>query len=384
MPSTTAPAAPGPATPGWNEAGELTGATEFGTWTMVGFDQGYVAVGSRSGNERPTAWFSADARSWVRQRLPSPRPVDDHWPGTAAAAATDGRTVVIVGGYAHGPCGRGGDQGAGPRCPLSPISWVSDDGLTWRSSMPWVGPVRNDEGFDQGSEFSEVWAVPDGWEASLFYWQGEARNQREIWHSTDGLAWKREAVAFAEGEHDFTRHALANADGRRILAANLFDCPNSGDCRHWVRLWTSDDGTAWADLVPPDAATSVAGGLAPGVVHAAWLLAGTSNDEPAGLGHPALWASDDLATWRPLRLPGAAALEFAEAAVAPSVDGLVTVAWGAPDEPEVRATWWSADGLEWTAIPDAPFIRSVAGGPAGVLGLGVADQGGTVPAYLLE
>jgi hypothetical protein len=370
-----------PIVPAWSRAGGIAGVSPFWGKLVIGFEDGYVAVAMSADTEQPTAWFSADGQGWAPVTLSGPGPRANTWT-EAAAIATSGRTVVVVGGYSHRPC-VDRDEGGGPACIRSPISWASDDGTTWRSSMPWVGPLGKGEGFDQGSEFSEVWAVPDGWEAALFYWQGEATYQREIWHSTDGVTWAPQATVFAPGEWDFHRLGLANAEGRRVVASNLFECPEEGPCTSWVRLWTSDDGMTWRELAPPAEAAAITGGQPGGTGGAPWLLGGKVMDAASGRTRPALWSSVDLAAWQLLELPGASGLESYGAFVTSSDGAYVAIAYDEESEHDITATWWSPDGLAWVGLTDPPVVQALADGPAGVIGLGMPEARGTMPVVIL-
>jgi hypothetical protein len=343
----------------------------------------------------PTVQVSGDGRSWTTVTLPAPDPLEapDGEPrqrrgAHATTAATDGTKVVVVGAFAHKPCAwqEAGSTGYGPECPLSPISWVSDDGTRWRSSQPWVGPVSSTnpaEGFTQGSEFSAVWAVPGGWEASLFYWQGAATLQREIWRSADGLAWSRRATVFADG-NDFTRRTLADGTGRRVMATNLLDCPRSGECRTLVRLWTSSDGATWTDLAPPDELSRMTDGLAPDRAGSPWLIVGARCEflaDGSDACQPRLWAATEPGDWRALTLPGSADLRVDGARIARSGLGWVVTAWSWNGADGAGTTWLSGDGEAWTSAAGPPIVTALADGPAGTLALGVAGGDGVMPVY---
>jgi len=388
---------PPPTGASWTRIGGLSQAGTFGAGTLTGFTGGYVVVGPTPGP--PSVQVSGDGRSWTTVTLPAPDPLEapdglpwyHQWAHPTSVAA-DGTTVVVVGGFAHEPCvwQEPGSTGGGPECPLSPISWVSDDGAPWRSSQPWVGPVGSTnpaEGFRQGSEFSAVWPVPGGWEASLFYWQGAATHQREIWWSADGLAWSRRATVFAAG-YDLTRWTLVDSAGRRVMATNLLECPETGaECRTRVHLWTSTDGASWSDLAAPDDLSRMTDGLAPDRAGSPWLIAGARCeflDDGSDACQVRLWAATEPGDWRALTLPGSADLTIDGARIARSDLGWALTAWRWNGLEGLGATWVSGDGEVWASATAPPIVGALADGPAGTIGLGIADDEGVLPVYQLR
>jgi hypothetical protein len=380
----------------WTRIGELAQAGTFGIGSITAFAGGYVFVGPTAGP--PTIQVSGDGRSWTAVTLPAPDPLEapdskpwyDRW-AHATSAATDGTTVVVVGAFAHEPCAwqAPGSTGGGPECPLSPISWVND-GTRWRSSQPWVGPVGSTnpaEGFTQGSEFSSVWPVPGGWEASLFFWQGAATYQREIWWSADGLAWSRRATVFADG-NDFTRRTLVDGTGRRVMGTNLLECPGTGaECRTFVHLWTSTDGATWTDLAAPDDLSRMDDGLAPDRAGSPWLIAGARCeflDDGSDACQPRLWAATEPGDWRAMTLPGSANLRIDRARIARSDLGWVVTAWSWNGAEGIGATWLSGDGEAWTSAPGPPIVTALVDGPAGTIAVGIAGDDGVLPVYQLR
>ena len=93
----------------WIEIGSLDTTPEWHIDALVGFAGVYVAVVNDDTNKQPTIRFSADGRSWRTIELPAPDPIGLPEGGGAiwaavGAAATDGDSVVVVGGYDHAPC----------------------------------------------------------------------------------------------------------------------------------------------------------------------------------------------------------------------------------------------------------------------------------------
>ena len=366
---------------------------------MVGFDDGYLAIFTIT----QEVWFSPDGATWAAIDLPAPDlataaaagvDLGSSSGGTPRAVATDGERVVVVGLYGHAPC-TPQDVGGGLPCVSSPISWVSDDGVTWRSSFPWVGPTsRPSDGFDHGSGFSAVWAVPGGWEAALYYPDGEFEGQREIWFSADGITWERRAEVYDPGV-DQQRVAAVAADGGRLLSTYH----QVGDWQGGsgpVRLWTSTDGISWTDLGIPDGARVVSGGVGAAGSLRDWLLSGTSCDGASETDRrclPALWTADGGGRWRLVALPGSEALdapggpafEFDGTNLVARVGfGFVDTAWAYGGADGVQATWLSLDGATWRAVEGAPLVRTVTDGPAGIIGIGVPDDAGVTPVYALR
>ena len=271
----------------WVEIGSLDTAPEWHIESLVGFAPGYVAVVNDDATGPPTIRFSTDGRSWRTVELPAPEPVDAPVHGGAAqwavtgAAATDGRSVVVVGTYRHEPCDWTPDTGGPPPCFGSPISWVSGDGVNWRSSLPWVGPGQ-DAG-TRGSGFGAVWAVPEGWEALLGYTIRSAGHNSEVWHSVDGITWERRGEVQLE---DAAPVVVVGVEGRRLMTAPVWSTP-------LTETWTSDDGIGWTAEPFPDDLADVHGGVGPERPGEPWLLVGTTSAGP-GARIPAIWSSSDL------------------------------------------------------------------------------------------
>jgi hypothetical protein len=399
------PPSPSTSTEAWTLVGELEAYEAFGDSWVTGFEGGYVAIGSAAANGAATAWVSVDGRTWAGVALPAPnsvidpaRPTMDPLTAYPTVVTSDGATVVIVGGYPHEPCqwidrSQGDVGGGGPECPISPISWVSEDGLTWRSSLPWVGPVGRPAeasdpygGFHQGSQFSSVAKVPDGWEAALFFWNGEGTFQREIWHSSDELAWEWRATVFNNVGYDYSREIMVDPVGRRVISANR----NAG-APHEIgpaRLWSSSDGITWTDLPASGEIAMITGGVAPQQPEDPWLIRGQACTRLAdnyGNCRPDIWASRDLKDWQAPHLPGLADFTFGEVDVLRSDRGYIAIGSSGYRfvGPQLQATWLSTDGIAWTALPDAPLIVAIADGPAGVIGFG-DTSGDKIAVYQLR
>ena len=255
----------------WQQIGTATGGD------VVGFGAGYVALGGTSDVES-----SVDGRAWSPARLPfktSKDPTGIRLAAQAAAIATDGHEVVVVGGYTHGPCRpAGGAVGGGPECPSSPISWVTSDGRTWTSSFPWHGPDAP-KGYWQGNAFSTVWTVPTGgFDAAVMNVAGEAGVAGDIFHSDDGLAWTPlpatppKKLAGAPNPTELWDVGQADATGRRLVASYWYLA--GGDSV--ARLFSSPDGGSWTSLDGfPGQGVVVGSAVAPDPALASvWIVAG--------------------------------------------------------------------------------------------------------------
>ena len=209
--SPSGPAASGPAV-GWDRTGSIPTDTIRG---MVGFSGGYVAItGTRS------TWFSADGRTWSSAELPfaaTTDPTGNTLDANTIDITTDGKRVLVVGGYAHAPClsAAAGATGGGPACPSAPLAWISTNGRTWQSAYP--GPLPADApGSTQGSEFDAAWPVPTGgWDAALSFWNGERLAGRDLWHSPDGISWTPARIRPRAHGAQGRSSALGPCGGRR-------------------------------------------------------------------------------------------------------------------------------------------------------------------------
>lgn len=366
----------------WQRGGTIPGKNVYSS-VIVGFAGGYVVLGLS------TVSFSADGQKWTAVDLPFHHSKDQHGiplEDQAESIATDGTRVVVVGGYGHIPCTPAdGRVGGGPECLTSPISWVTTDGLTWRTSYPWRGPATP-KPYNQGLGFSTVWAVPTGgWDAALDYVAGEAGGAGSILHSADGLTWTAlpsapsvvlKAAPSAQPP-EFWGPAAADAEGRRLVAGTWY--VQHGDGADSVtQLLLSADGSLWKDVASfPGTAGDIEEVIPPTPADGnAWMLAG--NDAH---GQPTIWTSSDFSTWSLVNLPTGAP-EGTGRIDHLSVTRLGLVALGsvvdAPDADSHQATWVNLDGVHWTQLATPTGAEagpdSAADGPAGVIGLSTGSD----------
>jgi hypothetical protein len=329
---------------------------------VVGFDGGYVAV-----QWDRKAWFSPDGVSWEAVTLPFKETTTKkgvHLGASVQAAASDGPSVLVVGGAEDKTCtaAPSSDTGGGPLCPIIPLSWVSSDGRTWTGGTPVTGltPPAN---MKQGAEFVAAWPVPGGgWDAAVSWWEGESLTGRDLLHSEDGLTWSPIApapVPATAKASDLPWHheGVADASGRRLLWMDW-----TGEWPPTTAVAMSDDGTAWAavDGFPGDAA-DITDAIAP-APDGPWLLAGQLVAGEEGQGVPAVWVSTDGRAWTVVSLPvGGQGSGRVERLLRES-DGYLAVGYRLDGTDASWLTaWHSTDGLAW-ALVDASSDGALADG----------------------
>ena len=386
----------------WYSIGALP-APDTELHDVVGFDGGYVAVERSS----PSVWFSADGRAWTEVELPFKVTKDEFGrphEAYASGLATNGKEVLAFGGYTHDPCDppEEASTGGGPECPLYPLAWVSDDGVTWESGYPGTKPP-DPSGYDQGSEFVAAWPVPSGgWDASLSYWQGESLTGRGLWHSSDGIRWTELEPAPApdttgSDEFPWIHAGAADQAGNRVVWQRW------GNGEPLMTLATSPDGRSWTTIDDfAGQGTNVNDGVAPFGTLGRWVLVGASGitEEGYSTAVPTIWTSLDGVSWTAVAVPfvsGPDCLEDGEdcggwaTAVALTEAGYVAVS-GGPYGPPTYGTWLSEDGATWVELPPAATPagkfgpNAVADGPAGVIGIGLGptDSGDTATVWELR
>jgi hypothetical protein len=367
VPPTQAPSprSPGPSsspwtgsadTLAWHRLGVIPAARVNG---VVGFDEGYVALEGSTGS----VWFSADGASWKNVKLPFE---GDRSEATDAngllgrVIATNGRELLVVGGYSHTPCGltEPDSTGGGPDCSISPIAWISDDGVAWRRAY-------TGHGKGELSEFVAAWPLAEGgWAAALSDWSGESLGGKMLWHSADGMSWAATVQVSPAGWEGYDRAPVGveSASGRYLLAASGWQPDTT--------LATTSDGASWSVLDGfPGRGAEVFVGTAPAGDRSTWVLAGRNGwDVDAGrAGAPTIWSSSDGTSWKSQKLP------VGPPAVAEDPEDTVSV-----------------NGVAWTQLPQAerPQFdygpRLVADGPAGVVGISGSRAAGEQVAWLLR
>ena len=339
---------------GWERKGDMPAAANIPSpvTELVAFRGGYVAIGPSG------IWLSPNGRDWALGDLPEA--------GVANSIASNGHQLVAVGWVSREPCRPPEPVVVGSyACSSSPVSWVSDDGLTWQSPDPWSGPA-DPTGGDRGSEFSGVMAVPGGgWEAWIGFHEGAAVIDSTRWRSPDGLTWEpldeQPPLTPAYG----SLVATVGPGDDRLVWESDYGLPNTA--RFW--RWTDD---AWFGRPLPDEMV-VSSMLAPETESGPWLMAGFTPRDGAWV--PAVWTSTSLDTWAEIILPHSTPgfpypvrllrLDAGYLLFGSEWNGAVGT----------HATWHSQDGQTWSQVTSTEFGPAVAAfGPAGVIGVGIAGS----------
>jgi len=351
------PVAFNPSTAHWTELTDPHAGPAGGD--LIGFEDGYVTIGTRDPFEEPVAWFSRDGARWTAASLANPVQNCPDWgpPGNemvpdadAGAVATNGSQVVVVGAFQPHDAAQCADSGE-----YHPIAWMSDDGRTWRRSESFDGGAVN-------GRVSAVWAVAGGWQAVV---------DRSLWQSADGLHW-RSVPTFPNAGVDNV-HAGSAPDGTAVVSSVV---GSAGDSQY--RLFASHDGRTWSAIddaagCETDATQIVAPGPSSGP---AWVI----------LADTRVCASIDLIHWTSTNLPivvwRMAGTRFGVMAI-----GDTCVGAGNSCQDSGKQAYLSSDGVTWSRLehPNALSGTSLADGPAGVvmIGAGPDDTAGS-HAWLLE
>ncbi len=335
----------------WDAIGQLPSEDEG---QLIGFDKGYVYVGYR-------VWFSPDGMSW--EVIEPQRAICDDPDSTALiasivwAGATDGHEVMLV-GYQLDDC-----VGGSP----TPASWITSDGVTWEQS-PAVELSRG------SGDMREVWAVPDGWEASVYL---HKTDDFARWISIDGLTWQSARalpVDLSAVAPDGTRVGIRHRKtGRKET------------------LVASTDGQAWRVIDAP-----VRGGVGAVVPPAAagdpWIVVSETETQLT------FAASRDLVHWSSVSTPYAFIDGITQAprgvfllSSEPCWEGLgagPAPSAGPPDCPAdgevVIDLHMSADGLRWVDVVTPGPLVAIADGPAGTLAVEWNDGSGATRVWRLD
>jgi hypothetical protein len=212
------PAAPSPSafiSLSWSE-GEISGAVDG----VVAFGAEYVAVGTI--DRVPTAWTSADGKSWEPHAVPYDPPDGDQlgmpgpWMGNLAEH--DG-WLYAIGGY----------QGGGDA--IWPLGWRSQDGRTWEQI------VSQNPFYTAGYLVS---GLVSGVPGLLALTHGFAERSGGVWLWTLEGSWAEvtDALPGTSAGADF--YDATWADGRFVVVGYGTDGGASD-----ASAWTSTDGRTW-------------------------------------------------------------------------------------------------------------------------------------------
>lgn len=352
----------------------------------VGFAGGYASITS-SGT---SVSISADGVSWRTAALPFTVKTSangDTMGIHVNAIASDGKQLIVAGGYFHEPCRTGStsETGAGYDCPTAPIAWTSRDGTTWQSAYPGPMPTAPAD-HTQGSEFVEVWSVPTGgWDAAVGYWEGGHLGGTDLMHSPDGIAWT--ALASAPGAPSSATNGptplegIAAGDGTRLIWENWQAFTDGNPAGFSATVASSPDGASWTPAGDfPGQGATVSVGIAPAAGNGTWLLVGSAGATADVGGHAAVWRGAIDGVWAETRLPEP---EGAETSMVGRVLkttwgfvalGAFTTTNGSGEAVNRGLTWTSPDGTTWSltqtgADPMLNDAGTLADGPAGIVSL---------------
>lgn len=363
----------------WRHVADITVPREI--IGMAASPAGYVVI-----SWPRTAWFSTDGRSWASTDLPFRAAtsmnvefqlLDDgtELEATVNAVAGGPKGFLVVGSYTRPPCNGQFTPGGSPRCEIGPISWVSEDGRTWRSSITTPIPVEG-EALPRYSEFARAWPAADGWDVAVSVLRDTPVSRgNTLLHAQDGLTWARlEPAPLPDGASsgdDVYRHGgVASPDGRR-LSWQVTDkgLPTA------TTLSMSADGITWTRLAGFDGARAfVILGIGPEQGGGEWLLGGYLIAGETSTVR--WWRSGDLATWTSGELP--IAWQNGRGLRAFERWAGQYVALGARDEPCCVAnpgTWLSSDGRTWSEAEGNESPTYMAVGPAGLVGVATGEKG---------
>jgi hypothetical protein len=305
---------------------------------LIGFDGGYVGLGSADAFNEPVAWFTADGVAWEPHVLSIREP---DCPGTGTlpgelvadaevdAGGSNGSTVVLVGEAMHH---------TSASCSLTATSrtatWRSTDGRTWARSE-----------FDNPNRLSTIWSTPPGWQAV---------SQTSIFASPDGVSWHR-AEDLPEVVFWGTTTGAGFAGGSLVWT--------SPSATQASRFLGSTDGQTWqpvaaaAACAPGDGVLIAAPGPTPPLD---WVISNGATT----------CTSPDLVSWRNMPFPHA---DPTSRIAAFARSGNALVASTTRDCQGCNPAWHqyaTFDGATWREIAASVPAQFLATGPLGVVALG--------------
>lgn len=227
--------------------------------------------------------------------------------------------------------------------------WSSPDGLNWTEvnpEAPWEG--RHTAGYAVFRD--KLWII--GGDSNQHHYQND------VWASPDGKQWTQvtEHVPWAPRVLHCTavfRDRLWVLGGQ-TMPGFVAGTPE----RFYSDVWCSDNGREWTQVADgcPWAPRGMIGGVA---VHEGylWLLGGGTYDTPqtpTRLFYNDVWRSRDGLAWeRVLEHAPWAPRQYHEVAV---WDGKLWVMEGYNAAGgNRRDVWYSANGVDWTELPDTPW-----------------------------
>ena len=226
--------------------------------------------------------------------------------------------------------------------------WSSADGISWtleNPHAPWEG--RHTAGYVVHD--GQIWIV--GGDCN----QGHYQN--DVWSSADGIHWDlaQDRVPWAPR----ALHYTLTFDGRIwVMGGQTLPDFGGGDEVFYNDVWSSEDGISWTRVIEhaPWAPRGMIGGF---VVHdnKMWILGGGTYDTPATpmrKFYNDVWSSEDGVNWKQhLTHAPWAPRQYHE--VAAFDDRMWVLEGYAVASGNRRDVWYSADGVDWTELPDTPW-----------------------------
>lgn len=308
----------------------------------------YVAVGDLVEGSYATAWTSTDGLAWDRVEMP---------PSTREMAGASRAGADVV---ARDPSGylAGGSAYDEVKDRMSPATWTSTDGLTWRRGPEIAGSADSlISGFARLGD--RLFAVGV---ANVSELDG---GRFAVWMSGDGQAWTR-VDGIEDIPSDYWCRPRVTAFHGQLVAWGCDDVLTSQDGRSWVRRQLragtgQDRSIGRANDVIADGARLVAVGHR-----------GCTPREARGWGsgsctYPAAWTSADGKTWLLATLRNMSRTEDLDKSVESVARGGSTLVAVSGD----GDAWESADGLTWERSTTSPSdCSALAAGPSGIVCLG--------------
>ncbi|MBI4028229.1 MAG: hypothetical protein HY360_24805 [Verrucomicrobia bacterium] len=227
--------------------------------------------------------------------------------------------------------------------------WSSTDGAQWKlenPQAPWEGRHAAGCVVHQG----KMWIV--GGDGNQGHYQNDA------WSSADGARWERVSENVPWGPR-MLHHTVAFDNKIWVMGGQTLPQFASAEEIFYSDVWNSSDGVKWtkvADKMPWGPRGGLSGG---GVVFKSriWILGGGTYDtpkKPKRLFYNDVWSSGDGVKWEQhVKAAPWHPRQFHDVAV---FDDRMWVMEGYHrDGGNRKDVWHSADGTNWTEVPDTPW-----------------------------